>query len=291
VVGEHEIGDVLIVGAPEALVRAVPSPWDLRATSYSAVQLIAVCGSSQAASWDDAEREAFATSRLVAGFLSLLWDVPFEVAQDPREVRSPARNGKPERPITFPTNDDEQMFEDGLVVTELATLPELTVPEDLASSWAALILSENLRRAVIAFQEGLSLLERHTSYAALAFIAIIESLAPGAPAHCDECHQIKGSTRRFQDAVTPLIGVETAKMLARMYDKRSKTAHEGALHGLELLPAMTVPRFLSDDPEFNFRRQVEILRLACKVQLRSLLALPNLPHPVLRKAAANETSA
>ena len=281
VAGEHEIGDLLIVGATEALVRPTPSPWDLRATTYSAQQLIAVIGSSQAGSWDDAERAAFATTKLVAGFLSLLWDVPFDVVQDPREVHSPGPDGRPERPIAFPTNS-EKLLDEGLSVTDLTTLPQFTVPENLAGSWEALAGSEDLRRAVIAFQEGLTLLERHTSYAALAFIAIIESLANGDLERCEECEQFKGSTERFRDAMTSLVGEVAAKVLTRMYDKRSKTAHEGVLHGLELIPATSFPRFLSDDPEFDFRQHVELLRFACKVRLRSLLALPDLPHPALR---------
>lgn len=277
---------MLIVGAGEALARPMPSPWDLRSTSLSAQQLIAVCGSSVASSWDDAERDAYATARLAAGFLALLWDVPFDVVQDPRQVRNPGQDGKPERPITFPTTD-EKLYDDGLEVTDLSTLPELTVPAEVASSWATLCGSEDLRRTVIAFQEGLSLLERHTSYASLAFVAIIESLATGPVNKCEECKQVRGSTTRFRDALAPLVGADAARLLARMYDKRSRTAHDGALYGLELLPAMSFPRFLSDDPEFDFRREVEFLRFACRVRLRELLVLPNLPHPALRPHAAD----
>jgi hypothetical protein len=286
VAGEHEIGDVLIVGAGEALARPMPSPWDLRSTSLNAQQLIAVCGRSAASSWEDAERDAYATARLAAGLLAVLWDVPFGVVQDPRHVRNPGQDGKPERPIAFPTTD-EKLDDDGLEVTDLSTLPEFTVPAEVASSWAKLIGSEDLRRAVIAFQEGLSLLERHTSYASLAFVAIIESLATGPVKKCEECKQVTGSTARFRDALAPLVGTDAARLLARMYDKRSRTAHDGVLHGLELLPAMSFPRFLSDDAEFDFRQEVEFLRFACKIRLRELLALPNLPHPAMPPHAAD----
>jgi len=281
VAGEHEIGSVLIVGADEALVRPVPSPWDLRSTSFYAQQLIAVCGRSTACSWDDAERDAYATARLAAGFLALLWDVPFDVVQDPRQVHSPGPDGKPERPITFPTTD-AKLHDHGLEVTDLSTLAEFTVPAESAISWARLIASEDVRRAVVAFHEGLSLLERHTSYASLAFVAIIESLATGPVRQCETCEQVTGSTARFRNALAPLVGAEAAGFLARMYGKRSRTAHDGALHGLELLPATSFPRFLSHDPEFDFRQAVELLRFACKVRLRELLALPNIPHPALR---------
>lgn len=284
VAGEHEIGDLLLVGAADALIRPIPSPWDLRSVSFGTQQLIAVCGSSAASSWDDAEREAYATARLAAGFLALLWDVPFGVVQDPRQVQSPGEDGRPERPITFPATD-QKLYDDGLEVMDLSALPQLTVPTEVATSWATLVGSEDLRRAVIAYQEGLSLLERHTSYACLAFVAIIESLATGAMETCAECHQVKGSTTRFYDAIVPLVGDEAARLLARIYNRRSRTAHDGVLHGLELLPAMSFPRFLSDDPEFDFRREVEFLRFACKVRLRGLLALPNLPHPAMRPPA------
>jgi hypothetical protein len=175
-------------------------------------------------------------------------------------------------------------------VTDLSTLLEFAVLAEVANSWATLFGSEDRRRAVIAFQEGLSLLERHPSYVSLAFVAIIESLATGPANKCEKCQQVRGSTTRFRDALAPLVGADAARLLARMYGKRSRTAHVGVLYGLELLPAMSIPRFLRDDPEFDLRRQVEFLRFACKVRLRDLLALPNLPHPALRPHAADVNS-
>lgn len=283
--GEHQIGELLLAGAPEALVRPARSPWDLRGTTYLAQQLIAVGGSSAASSWDDAERDAFATARLAAGFLSLLWDLLFEVVQDPRQVAEPDDDGKPVRPLAFPATE-AQLLRDGLEVLDLAQLPEFSLPEGISEAWASLLKSTDLKRAVLAYQEGYTLLERHTSYSALAFVSIIESLADGPAERCDSCNQIKGSTARFRKALEPLVGPTGADLLSRMYEKRSKTAHEGALHGLELLPSMSFPRFLSADPEFAFRSEVELLRFACKVQLRHRLGLPNLPHPALRLAAA-----
>lgn len=286
VAGEHEIGDVLIVGAGEALARPMPSPWDLRSTSLSAQQLIAVCGRSAASSWEDSELDAYATARLATGLLADLWDVPFGVVQDPRHVRNPGQDGKPERPIAFPTTD-EKLDDDGLEVTDLSMLPEFTVPAEVASSWAKLIGSEDLRRAVIAFQEGLSRLERHTSYASLAFVAIIESLATGPVKNRVECKQVTGSTARFRDALAPLIGTDAARLLARMCDKRSRTAHDGSFTDSSCCQRWASRRFLSDDPVFDFRQEVEFLRFACKIRLRELLAMPSHPRPALHPHAAD----
>ena len=123
------------------------------------------------------------------------------------------------------------------------------------------------------------LLHEHTSYAALAFVAVVESLA-GVPIEtCGSCHQTRGSTRRFRESLRALIGDAGANALADMYDKRSRTAHGGLLHGLELVPGTAFPRFLSEDPEFDFAQQTQLLRFASKIKLRQLLGVPDLPLP------------
>lgn len=93
-----------------------------------------------------------------------------------------------------------------------------------------------LEHALFSHYEGLQLDdEGHPSVALLCFIAAIETLAAmdvDLP-ECSECHQVRGSTARFRGALAQVVDDESAKKLAKAYERRSKTVHAAQLHSTE----------------------------------------------------------
>jgi hypothetical protein len=135
------------------------------------------------------------------------------------------------------------------------------------------------------FQEGMEAQAEHPSLAAIAFVAVIESigvmLVP--PRRCTVCGTTIGSGRAFKRALREALPVDEAKLLEAIYMVRSKTAHEGKLHGSEVSFGMTHgPSFWTPDPTFAFEwQQVWPLRKAARLLLeRDLTETLPLPEPL-----------
>jgi hypothetical protein len=117
-----------------------------------------------------------------------------------------------------------------------------TYPEWIASAWRVMARKPWLSRLLIAFQEGLLLVRDHESYAAMAFVAIIEEIGNRSIGlsrcngcdNCDGCGQVIGSGERFRKSLARVRPISEAEDLASLFYKyRSKTAHHAFLHGHE----------------------------------------------------------
>lgn len=97
------------------------------------------------------------------------------------------------------------------------------------------------QNAVRMYAEGLSVIERHSSVAALCFTSVVETVAErrlGSPDTCPTCKAKRGATTRFGEVLKSVIDESDAKAIADMYDKRSATVHSSRLHGSELLTGL-----------------------------------------------------
>ena len=85
--------------------------------------------------------------------------------------------------------------------------------------------------------------------ALLGFVAAIEALAtPKRPPRCPECKAIQGSGERFREALATVLAPHEVVLVGKVYDRRSRTAHDGRLHGSEdVLGMFPVLRLFSAD--------------------------------------------
>lgn len=83
--------------------------------------------------------------------------------------------------------------------------------------------------------EGRTLCWTHPSLAQVCFVASIEAIGGRSGLErCATCGLITGSTERFRQALRRVILREDAARLARLvYPRRSRTVHDGVLHGAE----------------------------------------------------------
>jgi hypothetical protein len=91
----------------------------------------------------------------------------------------------------------------------------------------------------------------------VAFVAAIEGIGARYVSleTCPVCHVSRGSRQRFLAAASFVIPEEDARKLRKLvYDTaRSKTAHEGRLHGLEeAFGAFVFPGIFADDSKSTF---------------------------------------
>jgi hypothetical protein len=101
------------------------------------------------------------------------------------------------------------------------------------------------------------------SYSLLAFIGSVEGIgAKLQPLRrcecCSSCQSSVGAGRRFREALKLVLPGTEVKYLAAFYEQRSKTVHEGRLHGDELtIGAWPHLRVFAPRPMFEeFRYQV-----------------------------------
>ena len=101
------------------------------------------------------------------------------------------------------------------------------------------------------------MLPYHPSYAALAFVAVVEALGNRAVKklpRCNQCKTIIESGKRFRETLARVIPAEEAEHFGReFYDRRSRTAHEGILHGAEqMFGRLPYGLGISEDPIRDF---------------------------------------
>jgi hypothetical protein len=103
----------------------------------------------------------------------------------------------------------------------------------MGPAWSALDTDRGLDQALALYYEGAQLRGAHPSIALVALVGSIESMASTKLERCECCDQLKGSTRRFREALAEVLTDPEAEELGRLYASRSKTAHAGKLFGFE----------------------------------------------------------
>lgn len=175
--------------------------------------------------------------------------------------------------VEFPTSSpwlkDFEMSEGNL------RMQNIEVPEWVDSAWQMIRSRSWLSRLVLALQEGLMLEPTHPSWACVAYVAVIEQIGKRGSAvrHKSLRHNQPGAMDAFRRALNGVLSPESVRTLAQLYyGDRSKTAHEGRLHGNEL----TFGRFFQldtfDDYFLNtFARRLDQLRhISCFLLQREL---------------------
>jgi hypothetical protein len=116
-------------------------------------------------------------------------------------------------------------------------LEDLTAPSWLEEAWQRLDQDEALATSLHAYHQGLGLEETVPSFALVAYVGSIESLGSilDSPKPCETCQNVPGAARRFRNALKLVLSPKDAQALYKqVYPDRSKTAHEGRLHGGEI---------------------------------------------------------
>jgi len=93
-----------------------------------------------------------------------------------------------------------------------------------------------LAAAVTSYHEGVQAALKHPSLALVAYIAAIEAVSSRllAASRCTECQSSTHIRARFQATIRLVRDDATAAFLGAAYRPRSKTVHQGILHGGEL---------------------------------------------------------
>ena len=212
-----------------------------------------VAGEDVGYAWPIASETAARRLNQLCALLSLALDANWRVRQAAAltdmsaEVLPRSRFG----PSVFPEGDDNYMTQD------------VTVPEWVATSWQFLEADDALRHSLHAHHQGLAMEDEFPSHALIAYVGSIEGIGgrtvPLRPCDCCEgCPVTIGAGRRFRTALKQVLPPEDAAFLNEHYESRSKTAHEGQLHGDELTaggwpsPQVFAPR----PPGETFRYQV-----------------------------------
>jgi hypothetical protein len=232
---------------------------------------IVVRGSSPGYDWWSTSREAFAQLHRLCALMSVAMDECWVVREGPwpdagTDVRVPDRIGLPALP------------EGGARET-----PTLVKPPDWMDAGIVRAMADpRFARRLAGFQEGMEAQYEHPSLAAIAFVAVVESV--GAQLfplrRCKECGSQVGSGKAFRQALRLALPENEAQLLDATYGVRSKTAHEGQLHGSEPTFGMTTgPSFWGPNPAFAFEwQQLWMLRKAARVLIERDLS-GTLPPP------------
>lgn len=258
-----DVGGIRLDPAPQMFAENVPSRFIMFSAKVSYSGLVKVRGSSSGHIWAVAAEGAARRLRLLCAMLSLAsggaWVQRTSVNPLSRvnhAGQSEAVNGDEiKMPHSNPWDRDDPSF----LLEEGVQLNEFSVPGWIASRWDDILRETSLRDALINYHEGLLMMSSHPSYAALAFVAVVEALGNRAVKklpRCAECKLILGSGKRFRDALARVIPVEEAESLGRkFYDRRSRTAHDGILHGTEpIFGALSYWGGISSHPTREFER-------------------------------------
>jgi len=114
---------------------------------------------------------------------------------------------------------------------------EFLFPTWVTSALDVVAADDVVTRALWSHYEGLALEEEHPSYAVIAYVGCVEALGvKSVPVErCGSCVQVTSSGKRFRQALKPVRSSKQRDWLARTYEHRSRTAHEGHLFGDEMM--------------------------------------------------------
>jgi chromosome condensin MukBEF MukE localization factor len=196
--------------------------------SYDVSFPVLVGGSSRGYDWSTASETAAIDLTKLCALLSLASGACWRLREVPDQHDAPIAHPRSRfGQRVFPETDDNYRRE------------EVSFPQWAGRAWERLRNQPSLAVALHAYHQGLDLMEAFPSYALLAFVGTIEGIgAMSEPLRrcecCANCEQKVGAGRQFRNALRRVMPDAQAKELSAIYDYRSKTAHQGRLHGDEL---------------------------------------------------------
>jgi hypothetical protein len=159
---------------------------------------------------------------------------------------------------------------------DASTAPEprnvKTIPEWASAAWQQMNNRPQLGHAAAIHHEGLRAQFEHPSLALVAFIASIEAVTNllYRVERCPECNAHKDVAARFRATLRLVATDEEARRLATAYSPRSRTVHQGRLHGGETIPGVLNFSW-GPNPVREFERMVWGMRDASRKLLQSAI--------------------
>ena len=188
--------------------------------------------------WPMDDRAAQSAAHRACGLLSLAWDECWIVRQGPVRMAPGDRIQVPHLPEGHDLG--RSSWADGCALSpeqepEQPRVREL--PEWTRAAWALLDRDAGLAGALNAYYEARLVETAHPSLAVMLYVTVVEGVGAGIvdlTPPCSECGQSKGATKRFYKALRTVRPRKEADALNKFaYERRSRTAHIGVLHGAE----------------------------------------------------------
>ncbi|GAB3264304.1 hypothetical protein [Arthrobacter pigmenti] len=197
--------------------------------------------------------------------LTLDTDAYWEVAEAPLpHERDPA---------SLPATEDPSLT--GLA--EGMQPPSNLVPSSfVAETVEKMKADSDVGELMAAYYHARSIEDISPSLAALIYVSTVEAIGsrfvPLSKCECcDACDKAVGYGRRFRNALKLVLPSKDAKRLSQLYDKRSKTAHQGALHSTEFRLWGPPNSFKHDPADYFLYQEVWHVRAAAGALLRLLV--------------------
>ncbi|WP_159617140.1 hypothetical protein [Arthrobacter zhaoguopingii] len=146
----------------------------------------------------------------------------------------------------------------------------------IAAALAKMQAEPEVAELIAAYYHARSIEETSQSMAAVVYVSIIETIGsrstPLSPCLCCEnCNQKIGFAKRFREALKLVVPENEAKRLSKLYEKRSRTAHQGTLHGSEFRLWSMPNSFMQDPADHFLYNEVWHVRAAAGKLLRLLV--------------------
>jgi len=218
---------------------------------------VQVDGASRGYDWEHASVRALDELHVACGLLSIALDQYWTVRLAPVPNR-----GALVVPSTVNLPDG------GPGIASWWHLSKVGVPAWVDAGFRRAQEDRRFRNRIAGINEAMAAEAEHPSLAAVAFVAVIETIGtlvvPGE--RCGTCGMQTGSGKAFRRALGLVMPADEAEQLGKTYGLRSRTAHEGQLHGDETRFGMFVgPSFWTRDPVIEFRwGQLRKLRSAAR---------------------------
>lgn len=210
---------------------------------------------SPAVWWPMDDRAAQSAAHRACALLSLAWDECWIVRQGPMRVVTGDRVQIPHLPQGYDLG--RSSWPDGCALApeqEPEQPRSRELPDWAGAAWTLLDHDAALAGALSAYYEARLVEAGHPSLAAMLYVTVVEGVGAGIvdlTEPCSECGQSKGATKRFYKALRTVRPRKEADALNRFaYERRSRTAHVGVLHGAEtMLGRLPDSEFRIDDAQ------------------------------------------
>ncbi|MFI1785230.1 hypothetical protein [Streptomyces rubiginosohelvolus] len=182
--------------------------------------------------WMHAQADAAKKIGTLISFLSLVWNVPVEVQESPAPLEWGER---------LPQDRPAWVKEDAFTHHEypdMADLPPFELPDWMESGWILLNRRAKLQRALSIYMEGVRIQDKHPSLALVSFVAAVESISLMLfhEQKCSTCPNHINIGEKFRATLELVVAGGELESLRAVYGNRSRTVHEGRLHGAEVSP-------------------------------------------------------
>ncbi len=248
------------------MIEAVQSrPLSLTRFAMAETYPIKVKGKSVGYTWEGASINAAKDLNLLTSLLSTIWCQLVDV----REVPEMIAHGERSTP-RHPAWSGSALFdrEEWPWEVDERGIREVTLPDYASAAWKKLKKEKKLPLALDSFKEGLRCESTSPSLALICFIASIESISQKIfkTNKCKTCEGRRFISSKFKRTLDLVVKDERTKnLLGSAYNLRSRTVHDGKLHGIETTPLNPRSSFFESNSELAFQWQtVSQMKLAAQ---------------------------